>query len=70
MTVDTKTGRVSLSEDEYVSLSESNVGVCIKCGAEASDVEPDARRYKCVVCDKLGVYGLEELMVMNRIEFE
>lgn len=38
-------------------------GYCVGCGAEATGVEPDARRYECDVCDQPMVYGAEELML-------
>jgi hypothetical protein len=40
------------------------IGFCLECGAEASPVEPDARRYTCESCGKPRVYGAEELLMM------
>ncbi len=40
-------------------------GFCVKCGADADGVEPDARKYECEVCGKNGVYGAEELLLMG-----
>ena len=39
-------------------------GFCVACGAEAHGVEPDARRYVCVICGESSVYGAEELLIM------
>lgn len=39
-----------------------NPGFCVKCGAEADSVEPDARGYECESCGEPGVYGAEELI--------
>jgi predicted RNA-binding Zn-ribbon protein involved in translation (DUF1610 family) len=39
-------------------------GFCIACGAEAFDVEPDARKYTCESCGEKAVYGAEELVIM------
>lgn len=47
-----------------------NPGFCIRCGAEAEGCEPDARRYECENCGERGVYGLEELVMMNWISLE
>lgn len=70
MQFDPKSKKFAMSEDEYASLSENNGGACLACGEDAYDpVEPDARGYKCHGCGKLSVYGIEELMVMGRIEF-
>lgn len=38
-------------------------GFCLACGAEASGVEPDARRYECESCGERQVYGVEELLI-------
>ena len=43
-------------------------GWCLACGEESYNVEPDARRYPCESCGKRAVYGLQELVLMGRIE--
>jgi hypothetical protein len=40
-----------------------NPGFCVKCGADAEGVEPDARKYECESCGEPGVYGAEELLM-------
>jgi hypothetical protein len=42
----------------------SNVGICIACGEDRDDCEPDAREYVCDECDEEKVYGAEELLLM------
>ena len=42
----------------------SNPGFCIYCGKEAEGCEPDARRCPCDSCDRPGVFGAEELLLM------
>lgn len=39
-------------------------GICLACGEDAFDVEPDARRYECESCGKEKVYGCQELLLM------
>ena len=39
-----------------------NTGICVKCGADQQDCEPDARRYKCESCGERAVYGAQELL--------
>jgi hypothetical protein len=70
MTVDLETGRVSMTEDEYASFSQNSTGVCIKCGEDASEIEPDAHEYKCQSCGSRSVYGIEELVIMDMVDFE
>ena len=41
-----------------------NPGFCIYCGEEADGCEPDARRYPCDSCNRPGVFGAEELLLM------
>lgn len=48
-------------EREQTSLD--NPGFCVRCGAEAEGVEPDARRYECESCGEPGVYGASELLI-------
>jgi hypothetical protein len=45
------------------AVHENGVGFCIACGAEASGVEPDARRYACEGCGLNFVFGAEELVL-------
>ena len=61
---------VVLSEEEYQESANNYAGYCLACGAEASGVEPDARRYECETCNAPRVYGTEELLMMGRIELE
>jgi hypothetical protein len=57
----------SIKLDKIIEAIEADdcLGFCLECGAEAYDVEPDARRYTCVSCGKRGVYGAEELLFMS-----
>lgn len=41
-----------------------NPGFCIHCGDNAEGVEPDAMRYRCEACGRMGVYGAEQLLIM------
>lgn len=61
-------GLFHMPESEYGELSEDNGGLCLYCGEPAYGVEPDARRYVCEGCNQPQVYGLEELLIMGRIE--
>jgi hypothetical protein len=47
------------------AAEECGTGFCRACGAEASGVEPDARRYKCEGCGLNFVYGAEELLLLS-----
>lgn len=42
---------------------EDSMGLCVSCGAEACQVEPDAREYECDVCGEPSVYGAEEIVI-------
>lgn len=55
-----------LTMDQIIEAVEADdsIGFCIYCGAETSGVEPDARDYECENCERQGVYGAEELMMM------
>jgi hypothetical protein len=57
-------------ECEYVSMDNEYEGLCIYCGEPAYGVEPDARKYECECCEKNGVYGVQELLIMGMINFQ
>ena len=45
--------------------NDNATGWCVKCGAQADGIEPDARKYECESCGERQVYGCEELMLMG-----
>ena len=57
-----------LTEDEYRDGCDEDEGRCLSCGSVTNGVEPDAREYTCEECAAPRVYGLEELMMMGRID--
>jgi hypothetical protein len=57
-------GNVSVEQVMAAVEADRNLGFCLGCGAEAYNVEPDARRYKCESCGQSRVYGAEELLMM------
>jgi hypothetical protein len=59
-----------MSPDEYHRAEEASEGFCCACGAEASGVEPDARRCRCESCGELKVYGTLALFELGRIEIQ
>ena len=64
---DVKPRMFEMDSDEYCSLVEDNMGLCLHCSAEIDGVEPDGRNYFCEVCEEYEVFGVEELMMMGRI---
>lgn len=42
---------------------DNNIGFCVACGEERSQVEPDARKLPCDCCGEKEVYGAEELLL-------
>lgn len=63
-----KFSRLELTESEFETAQDDTLGVCVKCGAEQYGFEPDARRAICEVCDEDGVYGFEELVLLDRVK--
>ena len=52
---------------DTIKRNEKNweyTGICIACGRDQDDCEPDARKYKCESCGNHAVYGAEELLMM------
>jgi ribosomal protein L37E len=55
--------KVTLKQVMTAVEQDDNLGFCLACGAEAFNVEPDARRYTCESCGAPRVYGAEELLL-------
>jgi hypothetical protein len=54
--------------EEFTGLDEDNCGLCIRCGElTVGGVEPDARKYECECCGENGVYGMQELLMMDLV---
>ena len=59
----------SITDDRIIEACErrntslDNPGFCIKCGADAEGVEPDAEKYTCESCGAAAVYGAEQLLI-------
>ena len=59
-----KTKKFTLEDIVDAIESGDSSGFCTKCGAEATGVEPDAKRYLCEDCGEHAVFGAEELLMM------
>jgi len=70
----TKAGKLILkfaaaNTDQIVDAVESSmfdcesIGICVACGAERDECEPDARQYECYECGRKTVYGASELLL-------
>lgn len=61
----------SVTEDRIVEAAKTSMfgtespGICIACGADHDECEPDARKYECYECGERQVYGAEELLLMT-----
>ena len=54
--------KITLARVIKACEEDSYLGFCTACGAEAFNVEPDARKYECESCGENKVYGAEELL--------
>ena len=54
--------------DAVTGMSLDDVGLCLACGEERYGTEPDARRYPCEGCEQNKVYGVQELLMMDRLK--
>jgi predicted RNA-binding Zn-ribbon protein involved in translation (DUF1610 family) len=57
-----------MTVEEFRAASDGYEGRCVICGATRYNCEPDARKYDCPECGENAVYGLEELLIMGKIE--
>lgn len=53
---------------ESNTFGTTNIGFCLSCGEENDGCEPDARKYKCAVCEERTVYGAEQILLMGEYE--
>lgn len=55
------------SQSELLAAVESadDMGFCIFCGEEAYMIEPDSHALECEECNKLGLYGAEQLLLLG-----
>jgi len=60
----------SITLDRVTDAIEADdyLGFCINCGEEHDSIEPDARRYRCEVCNQPSVYGAEEILLAFSLE--
>jgi hypothetical protein len=59
-----------ITEAEYSEHVESYDGLCLACGEWTfGDVEPDTRNRKCESCGERRVFGTEQALIMQEIEF-
>lgn len=61
---------IVMSEAEYEQQADEYIGMCIYCHEANEQIEPDAEAYECEYCERPGVYGLENLMIMGMIRIE
>jgi|DEB3_MinimDraft_2_1074329.scaffolds.fasta_scaffold10677_1 hypothetical protein len=59
---------VGMPRAEYEYMNENSEGLCVACGYVSGCVEPDAERYECEHCGQNAVYGIQELLIMGRVE--
>ncbi|AFC22547.1 hypothetical protein phi1422_0027 [Bdellovibrio phage phi1422] len=61
--------RFELTESEFEKMRDEYNGLCVSCGKEiVGGVEPDARKYHCEHCEKLTVFGVENLLMQGGIK--
>lgn len=60
-----------ITEAEYREHRANYDGVCLGCGDwTTGGVEPDARHYRCEACGAHEVYGIEEAIILDRLQVE
>lgn len=62
---------IYMQEDFYHQLRNDYSGICTYCyTVRHGETEPDAENYECDECGKPRVQGIENLLIMGRINFE
>jgi hypothetical protein len=57
------------SSEEYLELEEQHFGLCLACGNDQYNCEPDAAGYICDNCNQRKVYGTVNLLMMDKFIF-
>lgn len=59
-----------LSESEYAAMDDECIGLCVICGEERSQTEPDAENYPCASeeCLQEKVFGVPQLLIMGQVD--
>ena len=58
-----------MTEDEYQGHVSNMDGLCLGCGEiRGGDTEGDAEGYPCTACGENKVVGIENALVMGKIE--
>ena len=52
-----------MQANERRRMTLDDPGLCVACGNEQGNTEPDARKYRCEACGERAVYGAEELLL-------
>jgi len=58
---------IQFSLEQIEEASDDMGGFCTACGAEAFNIEPDARNYECESCNEKKVFGAMELVLMGLV---
>jgi len=58
---------ISMSEEEFLDMSNDFCGICLACQEVMYTIDPDGRKCKCDNCGEKAVYGIEELLLMGEI---
>lgn len=59
---------IPLERIEQIVHGDNSMGICLTCGKEQGECEPDARAYKCSSCGANDVYGAEEIALMGYVK--
>ena len=60
--------RPAVTMEEYEQHLRLDEGMCLACGQEASECEPDTRERRCDACGEPAVYAFEEALVADLID--
>jgi len=55
--------------NEIYELEDQSFGLCLSCGNDQYNCEPDADGYICEACGLPKVYGIMHLVFGNRFDF-
>ena len=60
--------KAKVTEQTYITLTDEQCGICLKCKAISYNVEPDAEDYECEGCGSAKVYGVGQCLLIGTLE--
>ena len=60
---------IKMTEAKFLDACDRSNGLCLKCNEiQEGGCEPDAEGYECSACGEMAVCGIEQALILGRID--